>query len=120
MALISSNKVIQGAADREIAPETPNAPGESIRNTVDLCLQTMHTMKDEEFSQKFDEIVTAKSIAEKNRLIQKLSAAERNAYDNATGIHDMGMSSGIKGYQNGKIDGYTARIERGSLGLTVD
>jgi hypothetical protein len=106
--------VIQGAADKETALK---ATGESITETIDLCLNALNDLHDTELQRKLTNIVEAKGTPEEERLLGKLSPEETAALQRMRAMHSILPMGELKDFENSNIDGLKARLERGNLGL---
>ncbi|KAJ6010259.1 Tryptophan halogenase [Penicillium canescens] len=106
--------VIQGAADKETALK---ATGESITETIDLCLNALNDLHDTELQRKLTNIVEAKGTPEQERLLGKLSPEETAALQRMRAMHSILPMGELKDFENSNIDGLKARLECGSLGL---
>nr|D7PI14.1 RecName: Full=Flavin-dependent halogenase gsfI; AltName: Full=Griseofulvin synthesis protein I [Penicillium aethiopicum]ADI24948.1 GsfI [Penicillium aethiopicum] len=106
--------VIQGAADKETAPK---AKGESITETIDLCLTALNDLHDTELQRKLTSIVEAKGTPEQEQLLGKLSPDETAALHRMRAMHSILPMGELEDFENSNIDGFKARLEKGSLGL---
>ncbi|KXG50018.1 Tryptophan halogenase [Penicillium griseofulvum] len=109
--------VIQGAADKETAPK---AKGESITETINLCLNALNDLHDTELQKKLTNIVEAKGTPEQDQLLGKLSPDEMAALQRLRAMHSILPMGELKDFENSNIDGLKARLEHGSLGLSRD
>ncbi|KAK7961064.1 hypothetical protein PG988_012278 [Apiospora saccharicola] len=108
--------VIQGAADEETAPKGKQ---ESITETIDLCLDALNDLHDTELQGKLTSIVEANGTAAQVDLLGQLSPGDTAALQRMKTMHSILPMGGLEDFHNRKIDGLTARLERGNLGLVA-
>ncbi|KAK7918369.1 hypothetical protein PG985_010243 [Apiospora marii] len=110
--------VIQGAADEETAPEGKGKQ-ESITDTIDMCLHALNDLHDTELQGKLTNIVEANGTAAQADLLGQLSPEDTAALQRMKTMHSILPMGGLEDFHNRKIDGLTARLERGNLGLVA-
>ncbi|KAJ5318510.1 Tryptophan halogenase [Penicillium atrosanguineum] len=106
--------IIQGAADRDTALE---AKGESITETIDMCLNALNDLHDIDLQKRLTSVVETNDTAEQKELLEKLSPEETAALQRLRAMHSILPMGELKDFENSNIDGLKARLERGSLGL---
>lgn len=111
--------VIQGAADAETAPKAQKGKQESITETIDLCLDALNDLHDTELQGKLTGIVEAGGTPAQADLLGKLSPEDAAALRRMKTMHSILPMGGLEDFHNRKIDGLTARLERGHLGLVA-
>lgn len=108
--------VIQGAADKDTAPKTK---GESISETIDLCLTALNDLHDTELQGKLTNIVEANGTPEQEKLLGQLSPDEMAALQRMKTMNSILPMGELEDFHNNHIDGMKARLERGNLGLVA-
>lgn len=93
------------------------ATGESITETIDMCLNALNDLHDTELQKKLTNIVGANGTPEQEQLLGRLSPEETAALQRLRAMHSILPMGKLKDFENSKIDGMKARLEHGSLGL---
>jgi hypothetical protein len=82
-----------------------------------MCLNALNDLHDKELQKKMTNIVEAIDTPEQEELLGKLSPEETAALQRMRAMHSILPMGELKDFENSKIDGLKARLERGSLGL---
>lgn len=96
---------------------TPKTTGESITETIDLCLKALNDLHNTELQGKLTSIVEAKGTPEQVKLLGNLSPDETAALQRMRTMHSILPMGELEDFENSNIDGLKARLKRGSLGL---
>jgi hypothetical protein len=82
-----------------------------------MCLNALNDLHDTELQKKLTKIVEATDTPEHAKLVGELSPDETAALQRLRTMHSILPMGELNDFEDSKIDGLKARIERGSLGL---